>query len=354
MPKPLAAIFVALLLFLLVEAALQLRSHLRFGQSVFNQTKGDSPYLFDKVVGVTLLRPSHIFGGSEQVIASNSVGLRSPEITEIKPGSMIRIVVLGASTVMGAYAVKNDLTIPALLQQELEAKLGRSRVEVINAGIVGLGISQQQRLFERLLVRFSPDLTIVYSGFNDFADYCREEVESRQWQPKPLARVKLPMWLLSVELLSKNTVSIRSRPQGLRSLVDAEKLDLAPYRSRVRDLISALKASGTHVLIARNARSYRPEQTMAEQLELSTTARFYNPCFDVGGLHRLYYRHNGAIEEEAKQLGVEVLPLDQVIPGGRKYFVDASHFSELGERLVARWLANRVEPWLKERENVAK
>jgi lysophospholipase L1-like esterase len=353
LPKPLAAVILAALLFVLVEAALQTRSHIRFGQSILNQIQGVSPYIFDPAVGVTLLRPNHLSGGGKQEIKSNSVGLRSPEIAELKPPGVIRVAVLGASTVMGAYAASNDVTFPALLQRDLRELLKTDDIEVINAGIAGLSVGQQQLLYERLLARYSPDLTVVYPGFNDFGVYCRAQSKAQRWRPQPLAGIELPAWLLSVDLLLKNSVAIRTLPQGLKPLVDADALDMEPYRERIRALLTSLKVSGTRVLIARNARSYRPDQPLEQQLELSSTARFFNPCFDIDGLHRLYDLHNGAIEVEAMRLGVEVLPLDAVVPGGRQYFVDASHFSEEGERLVAGWIAHHIEPWLRERKGAA-
>lgn len=339
-PKPLMAVGLAVTLFVIAEIGLQWLSYHRSGQSIFAKLQGNSHYVPDPGTGLTLLRPSVEFGGAQQSIQSNSYGLRSPEIVLEKPKATLRIAVLGASTVFGAYAANNEGTFPARLEQTLRTAHPGLQVEVINAGLPGFGLDEQAQLFDRLIARFSPDITIVYPGFNDFGIYCRAPASGERWQPQPLARVALPPWLLSVELLLKNSVSIRTLPSGLQPTIDASTLDLSAYTGRLSRLMQTLQSHGTQVLFARNARSYRPDQPLEVQLDLSTTARFYNPCFDLQGLHVLYDRHNAAIDQVAKQKNIAVLPMDRAIPGGPEYFVDASHFSERGEQVAAEWLAN--------------
>ena len=350
LPRPLLSVLVATLMFAGLEAAVQWRSYERTGQSILTRIQGESSYVHDSELGFNLLRPNHTSGGSLQRVASNSLGLRSPEIPEAKPSGTVRIAVLGASTVFGAYAPTNSHTFPARMQELLRERLPDRSVDVINAGVVGLGIQQQTLLFERRVSRLQPDITIVYPGFNDFAGYCRRSARARgrPWVARPLVEFGMPPWLLSIELLLKNTVPVRTSSVGLRPNVKVDTLNIEPYRQSVRTLLTTLKASGTLPLIARNARSYRPDQPLAEQQRLSATARFYNPCFDLEGLHELYERHNGVISGVAGGLGVPVLSLDEVIPGGDKYFSDASHFSSEGEQVVAAWLADRVEPLLRE------
>ena len=342
LPKPLLATYLTLVLLVILEVAVQWRSHVRFGQSVFAMLQGRSPYLFDAQVGLMLLRPDHVSLGEQQRIAANRHGLRSPDIPEHAADGTYRIAVLGASTVMGAFAARNELTFPALLEAELNRAGGPRRYEVINAGIAGLTLAEQAQLFDRLVSRFRPNLTIVYPGFNDFGRYCRAASGPARWHRQPLVDFGLPAWLLSVELLLKNSVPLRTLPDGIDARVDAAAVDLAPYRNSLNDLFTTLKRHGTEVLIARNTRSYRREQPAAEQARLSETARFYNPCFDVEGLHTLFDRHNEAIVDVASRSGVPSLALDQAVPGGAEYFADASHFSAKGERLVASWLAAQL------------
>src|SRR5688500_9743784 len=101
-----------LLLFLLilvgVELALQVRSHVRYGQSIFNVLTEETRYVLDPATGLRLLRPNRTFSGSESIVRTNSLGLRGPELPVVPARGTLRIAVIGASTVMGAYARDND------------------------------------------------------------------------------------------------------------------------------------------------------------------------------------------------------------------------------------------------------
>jgi lysophospholipase L1-like esterase len=341
LPKAIAATLVAVLIFAVIEVALQARAYLRTGQSVFMKLKGESAYVFNEDLGFPLLRPNHVTGGDRQKIVSNSFGFRSPEIPLQRDPDEFRIAVLGASTVMGAYAANNELTFPALLQAELRKRQPSRSINVINAGIVGRGLRQQGILLDRLLSKFQPDLVLVYPGFNDFGRYCPRSAGAER-RAQPLVTVDLPAWLLSVELLLKNTVALRASTTKSGPVVDAEALDISRFRGDFESLLEIGRKHALSIVVLRNARSYSREQTLDVQQRLSETARFYNPCFDINGLHTLYERHNELMSEVAALHRVPVLPLDKVLPSGPEYFADSSHFSERGERFVARWLADYV------------
>lgn len=243
---------------------------------------------------------------------------------------------------MGAYAARNEDTFSFLLQELLNR--GRSdglKFEVINAGIPGYGLADQARMADRVILPLRPNLVVVYPGFNDFGGYC-SVVSGGQARPAQ-ARAGLPMvttpsWLLSVELIQKNTVGLRTPPAAETSYRSPSSIDMNPYRAKLDGLVSVFKQAGVPVVLATNARAYRPEQPPDLQRRLSETARFYNPCFDVNGLHQLYDMHNREILLAAQRHGVHAIPLGSLVPGGPEHFVDASHFSQLGERVVAEHL----------------
>lgn len=341
----------ALLLFAGLEAALQVRSHIRYGQSVFNVLMAETRYVTDPRTGLTVLRPDHVFRSRQMEIRTNSQGLRSAPVGAGKAAGTYRIAVVGASTVMGAYAPRNEATFSHRLQDLLNGD-GRAedrRYEVINAGIAGYSLGDQTRMIEKVILPLQPDLIIVYPGFNDFAAYCRQDGDGgARPRPRrmPLHRIDTPSWLLAVDLVQKNTVALRSAPSGPAAFRSAADLDLAPYRQRLDTLIATARRTGVPLLLATNARAYRPEQPHEEQRRLSETARFYNPCFDLTGLHALYDLHNVEIAHAAARHGAFLIPLGELIPGGGAYFVDASHFSDKGEDAAARhlhrFLAERI------------
>jgi len=98
----------------------------------------------------------------------NSLGFRGAEFSEIKPSDTYRIFMVGGSTVFGG-GVENHNTIPSLLQNFYtnDKFYNIKQIEVINAGING-GISKHEAdLIKNKLSKMSPDLIIVYDGWND-------------------------------------------------------------------------------------------------------------------------------------------------------------------------------------------
>lgn len=329
----------ALGLLLAAEAALQVRSHFRLGESVLNLILAESRYVEDAETGLLLLRPGRVFPSSRFTLRSNSLGLRSPEIALARTPGSWRLAVVGASTVMGAHAVDNDQTFPARLEQRLRRDFPDRQIEVVNAGIVGYDLAAQKRMLETRVAALRPDLVILYPGFNDFVGYCRDAGgQGPERQGLPL--VAMPEWFMSLDFIQKNTVSLRTPPVRQTSMRDPDALDLKPYRGRLEALASRAAELGLPLLIATNARAYRRDQPVALQEQLSETARYYNHCFDLEGLHVLYDRHNAEIRTLAESRRLPLIPLDETVPGGPRYFADAQHFSAEGEVLVANALAD--------------
>jgi lysophospholipase L1-like esterase len=334
--KTIRVLLLALLMVCGLELVLQVRSHVQRGQSVFNLVTAETRYVHHPITGLKLLRPDRVFRGSEQVIRTNSLGLRSANVSPGRAPDSLRLAILGASTVMGAYAKDNDKTLAGFLEKKLSAEWPGRQVEVINAGIAGYTLYDQQKMLETVVAPLAPDRVLVYPGFNDFADYCGAPMPAKAaFSRKGLPTFAPPAWVLSIDLVLKNTVFLRHKPQAPVSYKDARTIDLGPYRQRLRKLMDSAERLGVPLLMLTNARAYQRDQAPGEQSRLAETARYFNPCFDVEGLHTLYERHNDAIRAEAKRAGVPAISLGEQMRGGRPYFADSTHFSERGEELAA-------------------
>ena len=104
---------------------------------------------------------------STDSITINGLGFRGAEFSEIKPPNTHRIFMVGGSTMFGAGATSDKTTIPGYTQQFLDENNAGFNLEVINAGIQGADSNTELKLIEQKLVRFSPDLIIIYDGWND-------------------------------------------------------------------------------------------------------------------------------------------------------------------------------------------
>jgi hypothetical protein len=108
-----------------------------------------------------------------------SVDVDDPPAALQKSVDAYRVIVLGGSTVMGEGAQRPSQNIIGMLRRGVRERAltgpnGR-RVEFINAGVDAYNSAQEYLYFVSDLLRFKPDLVIVYDGWND-ADISRFKV----------------------------------------------------------------------------------------------------------------------------------------------------------------------------------
>ena len=83
-----------------------------------------------------------------------------------KPPGLVRVVMLGGSSLAGATASGNDKTIPAQLEALLNAG-GGARVQVLNFGMGGnYSYGELTRLITEVAY-LAPDLLVLFDGYND-------------------------------------------------------------------------------------------------------------------------------------------------------------------------------------------
>ncbi|MET0101205.1 MAG: hypothetical protein ABW078_05675 [Sedimenticola sp.] len=335
-------LIIAICILLAVEIGLQVRSQIRYGQSVFNAISAETTYIHDPVTGLKLLRPNHRIEGSQATIVTNALGLRDEPLPEIKPEDEFRIAIVGASTVMGTYTRNNQDTLSYRLQAILNKQTAKPRTRVINAGIAGYSLNEQRRIIEQILALHSVDQYVLYPGFNDLGVYCRNNTDSVGKESYALPALELPSWLLTTELISKNTVNLRSSVAQNSSLVDPNTLDTKVFEDDMAGLAATLKATGRPVLVVGNSWAFRRGMSNDQRIKLSESARYYKSCFDTDGLETLFENHNRIIERMAVSHGLGYFDLQEKLPGGSRYFGDSSHFSIYGTRRVAEIVADQI------------
>ena len=119
---------------------------------------------------------------STDSITINTLGFRGGEFSEIKPSDTYRIFMVGGSTMFGAGATSDDTTIPGYLQQLLNEKDFEFDIEAINSGIQGADSNTELNLIEQKLARLSPDLIIIYDGWNDLRANHTPNVVKENWE----------------------------------------------------------------------------------------------------------------------------------------------------------------------------
>lgn len=83
-----------------------------------------------------------------------------------RPAKTLRIVVLGESSVEG-FPYYTELAFPRQIEHYLSAQLPDQRVEVLNAGMVGINSFALVDFVPRMLA-CEPDVVVMYAGHNEF------------------------------------------------------------------------------------------------------------------------------------------------------------------------------------------
>jgi hypothetical protein len=120
-------------------------------------------WFWDPETGLYVLEPNQ----HKETVNINSFGFRGPEISQEKQDNTYRIFVVGGSTTISLRAPSDELTHPGFLQEKFDNANLDFEVEVINAGIPSFASTQELDLIQKKLIKFQPDLIIVYDGSND-------------------------------------------------------------------------------------------------------------------------------------------------------------------------------------------
>jgi hypothetical protein len=104
--------------------------------------------------------------GIKVQLTSNGNGFRSRELPVKKGENVCRIAVLGDSTAFG-WGVNQEERFSDVLEEKLNAAGGNYRYEVLNFGIPGYTTFHGRAVFDRYVLKYSPDMVILSFGAND-------------------------------------------------------------------------------------------------------------------------------------------------------------------------------------------
>lgn len=249
----------------------------------------------------------------------NSSGFRGKEVPLKKPKGVSRIFCIGDSCTFGVEAAEQAV-FPALLEKYFNESGINSKFEVINAGVPGYSSWQGLQLLKHELVRFSPDILVVYFGWNDVlpALYYRDKQ-----QKAPDSRIIFIQDLLSRSRLYRFLERMFVRLQGFsysrndvcpKKESSARRVPPDDYKDNLKSMAKLMRQRGGDILflslVCRDKDSL--QQSIAEE-------------------------HNGYIREVAAGLNIEVVDLEPAFKAGpgRDFFWDDIHFNSLGHRMAA-------------------
>ncbi|WP_448547382.1 AMP-binding protein [Thalassotalea fusca] len=342
--RPTAILSIVLICLSLIFGEVFLQSYIYYktGRSALALLTDQSARVFNEELGIFTYRPNLQLKDAKSdaiTMKINKVGLRSEPIPENKNDT--RIAILGASTVAGAYAKNNQSTFPALFGKYLQEQTeGNESFHVINAGIEGHTLVHTSKLFDGVVSQLSPDVVMLYPGFNDISLLCRAMSDSEKPAYIGIDYPTLPTWVETKSMIRKNTTQLRANNTSEANLLALSDVDAGVYGNRVREIITSIKSQGIQPALMTVSRAYANTDEAVANSFLKDSLYYYS-CLNAESLMAIGDMYNEQIRLVAKETNTPLFDLAKVMAGGRKYFVDGSHFTYEGEQYVARFLLDQ-------------
>lgn len=287
-----------------------------------------------------VLRPGFRLRSGVWKIRISQAGFRGPEIRRSKPPGTKRIAILGGSSVFG-YLVSDGQEAARLLEAKLNSTDRQSpQFEVINGGVPGHNLNQTVWRFENQIRAFSPDLVILYLGWNDLGYIVSDNPTARPFHRRPVASALTRM-------ASRSTLYglIVHRLIGGAASLSAESLSATEpsepgeelFRSNLARLISSAKARGCRIVVCAQVTAAHPDSDESIRAFLGSDLKTQNRMIQLGEWQRI------ALQEEASRAEVTFVDLNRVISPSSDNLRDYVHLSETGERQLASELAKIVQ-----------
>jgi len=301
----------------------------------------------------------------------NEFGFRSPPMNQEPTEGQVRVAVLGASETFGLYeSVGGEM--PVQLARELRSE--NETPEVFNASITGMTVNSMLPYWEGWLSDFRPRIVVLYASPLFYL---------RDWaaEPKPRSpttplekcagelRAVVPEPALSSRFLSrlKDIVHLPDFVQHQRTRHEIDKLtqgkpadwhyrsvpaaNLARFRADLDELTQAIRASGAEVVVVTHAvrASSPPGPADAAALE---SMRVHLPKATPEVLVSFNQEAAAAALDLCREKGIPVVDAAATMNGHRELFADLVHFNDGGASVLARLVAERIQPLLPRRAEV--
>lgn len=334
------AVLVMIVALVVVEIAFQVRAQKRTGESVFSLMRGETTYVKHPRLDVRILRPTSVIKGTKQIIETNRYGLRDEDFEPVPPVGERRIALLGASTIMGAYAPTNRETSSAALERVLNnGRNGSGHIRVVNAGLGGTTLQAQTRIMTGMLPDLGVTHVIWYPGSNDIG--CSKPAKVNVSTAIHLPWPDVPKWALTSDMIVKNTAFLRrSNAASSSSLIP--NFDQSSARQQIEQGVLDARNAHLAVVLVTSATSFRTDMPPELIASRAASLLFFRPCYSGPELAAAVDELNTAMREVAQEHGIPLIDAARLLPPDPTLFGDGSHFSIAGEEAFAAVIAREM------------
>lgn len=301
----------------------------------------------------------------------NEYGFRGAAFAIEKPAGVKRIVCMGTSESFGLYESPGK-EWPAQLMEMLSDK---GKYQVINASVVGLPLRLFAPYLEKYVMRFQPDIVILY--VNPYF-YTREKLTDNETSaekvPKPQVRIEAKANLreklsMTPRIVGKMKLAVKDAlPETLlkryqlwsmskevraieaEELKNKEPVDRVPekvlesFREDLNRLVCFLRNQNIRVVLS----SYPvliSYENLDEHKEVFLDNRRFTVTLSLKGLIEAPRQFNSQVEAVARELGVTFVDNARQVQKNMESFGDNVHYTDIGAEEVAKNFKACITRW---------
>lgn len=276
----------------------------------------------------------------------NSKGFVGPEFEEQKADGVFRIIALGDSCTFGNGFWK--LAYPAKLEELLNDSASARKFEVINAGIEGYNSHYALGRLRNELVRYSPDMVLIYIGWNDLMKVDPSNLSSIG-QYAWLARLMSESYLIKAysKLMFYYVRPVLFQPSLVRQESDLHEFDgFVPryYRENLDQMVNILKQRDVVPVLMTRPSVLRADMTHEDLRRQNVIFPYYPSSYGVGRLLNLHWVYNDVVRSVARETHVPLVDLDRIFEAAEKFalFDDTMHANAKGHELIAHSVFTKI------------
>ena len=263
-------------------------------------------------------------GRAEVPIRTNSLGLRSPEVTLTKPPDTFRILVLGDSVTFG-WSLRGEDTYASQMASLLATLRPNQRVEVINAGVSGYGTWQELRWLQETGLKLEPDVIIVQAHLNDAADNLWGTLGWQAGSESWLVRTSMLARLVS-RVSSVGQVGSGDAPCVTDWKVDADQVCWQRTEELLNEIQRAASARGAALVLMPTPMRWQVDPEVRDPRAWVDATRYQDVLAGYG------QQHGWIVVDPLPAIRAATSTTDKSL------FLDVGHPDEAGQRILAQEL----------------
>jgi len=299
---------------------------------------------FDFVLSPYLMfaEPDVRHGGS-----LNSQGFQGPELARDRGANEVRIAVLGGSAAYNGGATNS---IAGHLEKILSGRYPDKNIRVINFGRPSYVSMQELILLQRNVLALSPDLIIVYDGFNDiWIPYALEPVGFPFLYSNLKARVErnrffnfdvMLKYIASKSALFNYLLTARQKDPSRQKSLDIDEL-IVEYKRNLNQMCVLARANKSGIILS--TQPHIGSKNIKSAKETSIEKSYLNET-DVKNMQAFFGKLAGTAREVADRNGSHYVNVLDVFENmGEDIFTDLVHVKlDIGNPIIARRLADEI------------